>query len=163
MSDSKPIVLLDTDVVSNLMKSTSLGLEYLRLTQGHQFAIAFITAGELRFGARRRRLGVQQNRYLDTFLAECAVLRFETGMEHMYARLMFQRQLAGRRLEKADGWLATPAAYYGVPLVTHDSDFVDTPGLRIITASKEARAAQLRVPAGSGRPLNLSNSCRCSM
>jgi len=65
MNDPKPMVLLDTDVVSNPMKSTSIGLEYLRLTHGYRFAIAFITAGELLFGAKRRRLGVQQTRYLE--------------------------------------------------------------------------------------------------
>lgn len=80
------------------------------------------------------------------------------------SRVMLERERMGRRLEKADGWIATTAIYYDVPLITHDRDFVGTPGLRIITASEDMRAAQLRLPPVLGRyPLSLDNSCRCSM
>jgi predicted nucleic acid-binding protein len=57
MSDAKPLALVDTDVVSNMIKSTTVGLEYVRLSHGYNLAVAFITAGELRFGAAKRRFG----------------------------------------------------------------------------------------------------------
>ena len=84
-------------------------------------------------------------------------------MERLYARVMIDRERAGKRLEMTDGWIATTAIYYEVPLVTHDSDFVGTPGLRIITASKEARDAQLRLPVVGRRPLNLDMHCQCGL
>jgi predicted nucleic acid-binding protein len=164
MGDEKPLALVDTDVVSNMIKSTTIGLEYLRLSQGYQLGVAFVTAAELRFGAAKRRLGARRNLYLEDFLAGCPFMPFVKEMDRVYARVMLERERMGRRLEKADGWIATTAIYYDVPLITHDRDFVGTSGLRIISASEEVRAAQLRLPPIiSSRPLNLDNSCRCSM
>ena len=65
MSEVKPLALIDTDVVSNLLKATAIGFEYFRLLQGYQEAVAFVTAGELRFGALRRRLGARRHLQLD--------------------------------------------------------------------------------------------------
>ena len=77
---------------------------------------------------------------------------------------LLERERMGKRLEKADGWIATTAIYYDVPLITHDRDFVGTRGLRIITLSEEVRAAQLRLPrVASSRPLSLDASCRCGV
>jgi hypothetical protein len=84
-------------------------------------------------------------------------------MERLYAQVMVDRERMGKRLEKADGWIATTAIYHDVPLVTHDGDFVGTRGLRIITASAEARAAQLRLPVVRRRPLNLDSRCQCGL
>jgi tRNA(fMet)-specific endonuclease VapC len=165
MSEVKPIALIDTDVASYLLKGATIGWEYLRLLQGYQPAVAFITAGELLFGATFRRLGPRRHLHLDLFLTAFPIIRFEKGMERLYAQVMVQRERMGKRLEKADGWIATTALFHDVPLVTHDRDFVGTRGLRIITASDDARAAQLRLPAVnfSRRPLNLDASCRCGL
>jgi len=84
-------------------------------------------------------------------------------MDHVYAKVMVERERAGKRLESSDGWIATTAIYYDLPLAAHDGDFVGTAGLRLITASAEVRAARLRLPAVRGRPLNLDASCRCGV
>ncbi|MEJ1966651.1 MAG: PIN domain-containing protein [Gammaproteobacteria bacterium] len=97
------------------------------------------------------------------FLAGCPIIPFHEGMGRLYAQVMLDRERMGKRLEKADGWIATTAIYYGLPLVTHDRDFVGTRGLRLITASEEARAAQLRLPPAGGRPLNLDMRCQCRL
>lgn len=164
MSEGKPLALVDTDVVSNMIKSTTIGLEYLRLSHGYQLGVAFFTAAELRFGAAKRRLGARRNLYLEDFLAGCPIMPFVKDMDRVYARVMLERERMGKRMEKADGWIATTAIYYDVPLITHDRGFVGTPGLRIVTASEEVRAAQLRLPpVASGRPLSLDASCRCGV
>jgi tRNA(fMet)-specific endonuclease VapC len=164
MSDNKPLALVDTDVVSNMIKSTTIGLEYLRLSHGYRLGVAFVTAAELRFGAAKRRLDARRNLYLEDFLAGCPIMPFAKEMDRFYARVMLERERMGRRLENADGWIATTAIYYDVPLITHDRDFVGARGLRIITASEEVRAAQLRLPPVVGQyPLSLDNSCRCGM
>jgi hypothetical protein len=66
-------------------------------------------------------------------------------------------------MDKADAWIATTALYHGLPLATHDANFGATPGLRIITVSAAARAAEIRLPAfAGGRPLHLEMRCQCS-
>ncbi|MEJ0039102.1 MAG: PIN domain-containing protein [Gammaproteobacteria bacterium] len=163
MNDKKPIALIDTDVASYLLKGTSIGWEYLSLLHGYQIAVSFITAGELLFGALRRDVGPRRHLHLNLFLVEYPIIPFQAGMERLYSRVLVDRERMGKRLEKADGWIATTALYHRVPLATHDGDFVGTRGLRLITASEEARAAQLRLPVVSGRPLKLDMSCRCGL
>lgn len=164
MSEAKPMVLVDTDVVSNALKGTTIGFEYTRMLREYQAAIAFVTVGELLHGALRRQLGARRQLHLDLLLAEYPIIRFRSGMEQIYSQVMFKRERMGKRLEKSDAWIAATALYYDIPLMTHDRDFVGTPGLKIITASEEVRATLLRLPpAVSGRPLSLDASCRCGV
>jgi tRNA(fMet)-specific endonuclease VapC len=162
MSNPKPIAVVDTDVASYLLKGAPIGFEYFGILQAHRANMAFVTAAELLFGATRRTLGQRRLLRLELFLTECPVIPFEVGMERVYARIMTDRERIGRPIEKADAWIATTAVYHNLPLVTHDTNFVGTPGLRIITASEDVRAAQLRLPAVSRRPLNLDMRCQCS-
>jgi predicted nucleic acid-binding protein len=163
MNSERPVALLDTDVASYMFKSVPMGWEYTTLLRGYQLGVSFITVAELWFGAGKNGWGARLRRKLEFFLQDGLILPHKPGMEHVYAKVMLDRERAGRRLETADGWIATTAIYYDVPLAVHDSDFLDTPGLRIITASAEVRAAQLRLPVISGRPLNLNASCRCGV
>jgi predicted nucleic acid-binding protein len=162
MSKTKPVVVIDTDVASYLLKGVPIGFEYFRLLQAYQASMSFVTAAELRFGASRRTLGRRRLLHLELFLTECPIIPFKVGMERVYAQVMAERERLGKPMEKADAWIATTAIYQNVPLVTHDANFAATPGLRIITASEEARAAQVRLPVVSGRPLDLDMRCQCS-
>ena len=163
MSAEKPVAVIDTDVASFMLKSLPIGWEYARLIAGFKASVSFITAGELLFGAESRSWGSRRRLSLDLFLSERAVMPFQAGMERLFARIMAERERMGRRMEKADAWIATTAIFHDAPLVTHDGDVRDTRGLRIVTASKEARTAQVRMPVVSGRPLNLDMRCQCSM
>lgn len=163
MSDSRPIAVVDTDVVSYLLKGVPIAWEYLTLLRDYRASVSFITVAELQFGAERRGWKLRRRDQLDRALAEYQVLPFKEGMERVYAQLMTERQRIGRPMEKSDAWIAATALYHKAPLVTHDGNFAATPGLRVITASKEARAAQLQVPVVGQRPLNLGMRCQCSM
>jgi predicted nucleic acid-binding protein len=163
MNNSKPVALLDTDVASYMFKSAPIAWEYAALLRGYRLAISFITAAELWFGAEKDRWGMRRRLRLQRFLQEGSILPFDEGMEHVYAKLMAARERAGRRMEEADGWIAATAIHYDLPLAVHDSDFLGTSGLRIITASPEVRAAQLTMPVSHSRPLDLNASCRCGL
>jgi tRNA(fMet)-specific endonuclease VapC len=163
MSNTRPIALLDTDVASYMFKGLPIAWEYLALLRGYDLAISLITAAELWFGAEKQGWGARRRLQLGRFLQESPILPLQEGMEHVYAKVMAHRERVGKRMEKADGWIATTAIYHGLPLAVHDSDFLGTPGLRIITASAEMRAAQAHLPIVSGRPLDLNARCRCSL
>jgi tRNA(fMet)-specific endonuclease VapC len=163
MSDARPIVVVDTDVVSYLLKGVPIASEYATLLRGYRACVSLVTAAELLFGAEQGGWRQRRRLQLDLVLSEYPILPFKEGMERVYAELMNDRSRIGKPMEKADAWIATTAIYYNVPLVTHDSNFAATPRLRIITASKEARAAQVRLPAVGRRPLNLDMRCQCSV
>jgi predicted nucleic acid-binding protein len=162
MSNNRPIAVVDTDVVSYLLKGAPIAWEYHSLLRGYQPTISFVTAAELQLGAARRQLGPRRLLHLDLLLAESPILPFKPGMERTYALLMAQRERMGRPMDKADAWIAATAIFHNAPLATHDVNFAVTPGLRIITASKEARAAQVRLPSEGRQPLNLDMRCQCS-
>jgi len=162
MSSVRPIAVIDTKIASYLLKGATVGWEYLRLLRGYQSNVAFITAAELRFGAARRDLGPRRLANLERFLAECPALPFKPGMERVYALIMADRDKIGKPMEKSDAWIATVAMYHDLPLVTHDSNFAHTRGLRVITASDDVRAALVPIPAAHSHPLRLDMRCQCS-
>ena len=162
MSNARPIAVMDTDVASYLLRAAPIGWEYLRLLKGYQAHIAFVTAAELLFGAARRELGPRRLSNLERFLGECPIIPFKPGMERVYALIMADREKRGKPMAKADAWIATVAMYHDVPLVAHDGNFVHTRGLRLITASDDARAAQVTLRSASRHPLHLDLRCQCS-
>jgi len=164
MTGGKGIAILDTDVASFMLKGLPLGIEYAELVCDYDLRLSFATAAELRFWANRNRLGPRRRLHLDLFLSECPVVPFSTGMEQLFARVMHERESIGKRMEHSDAWTATTALFHGVPLVTHDTDFHHTRGLRLITASAKVRANQMLLDAAQARrPMLLDMRCRCSL
>jgi predicted nucleic acid-binding protein len=162
MSSARPVVVVDTNIASYLLRGAAVGWEYLRLLRGYQANVAFVTAAELLFGAERRDLGPRRLAHLERFLAEHPSIPFKPGMERVYARIMAEREEIGKPMEKSDAWIATVAMYHDVPLATHDGNFAHTRGLRVITASDEARAALAPIPSAHSHPLHLNMRCQCS-
>jgi len=144
MSGYRSPAILDTDVASYTLKAVPIGWDYRELIAPYEAYIAFVTAAQLLCGAERRDWGSRRRLELDIFLAGCPVIPFRVGMERLFARLMIERERAGRRLEESDAWIATTAIFHEIPLVTHDGDFIGTPGLRIITASDAHTARRLQ-------------------
>ena len=66
MSDAK--IILDTDIVSYLMKGGALARAYVPHVQGKLLAIAFITVGEMYFGAENKNWGEKKRKELETTL-----------------------------------------------------------------------------------------------
>jgi predicted nucleic acid-binding protein len=58
-------LLLDTNIVSYLMRSDPLARIYRPYLANHSLAISFMTLGELYEGAFRGNWGVEKRRYLD--------------------------------------------------------------------------------------------------
>ena len=61
-------VIVDTNVVSYLMRRDSLAEQYRRHVEGRLAGIAFITVGELYYGAEKKRWGERRRRELETML-----------------------------------------------------------------------------------------------
>ncbi|MBA3031164.1 MAG: type II toxin-antitoxin system VapC family toxin [Desulfobacteraceae bacterium] len=118
MSDSK--IVLDTCVVSYLMKGNPLAQAYLPHIQGRLLAISFITVGELYFGAENARWGDQKRRQLETTLRNFVVIPYDHEIARCYGRLFAERKRSGKPIEPNDAWIAACTLRHGVPLVTHN-------------------------------------------
>jgi predicted nucleic acid-binding protein len=132
MSNTK--IILDTNVVSYLMKGGPLAKAYAPHVQSRLLAISFITVGELYFGAENRDWGEQKRKQLETSLRNFVVIPYDHEIARCYGRLVAERKRNGKPIALNDAWIAACTLRHGVPLVTHNAkDFTGISGLEIIT------------------------------
>ena len=85
MSDAK--IVLDTCIVSYLMKGIPLAEIYAPHLQDRLLAISFITVGELYYGAEKANWGEKRRRELETTLRNFVVIPYDHEIARCYGRL----------------------------------------------------------------------------
>jgi tRNA(fMet)-specific endonuclease VapC len=136
MSEAK--IILDTNIVSYLMRGGPLAEAYAPHVQGRLLAIAFVTVGEMYFGAENRAWGDKKRKELETTLRNFVVIPYDHEIARCYGRLMAERKRIGKPIAPNDAWIAACAARHAVPLVTHNvKDFDGITSLEVITEGKE--------------------------
>lgn len=132
MSDAK--IVLDTCIVSYVMKGVPPAEAYAPYLQGRLLAISFITVGELWFGAEKANWGDTKRRKLESTLRNFVVIPYDYEISRCYGRLVAERNRLGRRIDANDAWIAACTVRHGVPLVTHNpKDFEGITSLDILT------------------------------
>lgn len=131
---SGPQLILDTDVVSHLMRGGAIAETYLPHVQGKLLAISFVTVGEMYFGAEKANWGAAKREKLETELRNFVVVPYDHEIARCYGRLVAERQRAGSPIALNDAWIAACAVRHGVPLVTHNSKhFQGVSGLTVVS------------------------------
>ena len=134
MNDAE--VILDTNVVSYLMRGGPLAEAYAPHMQKRLLAITFVTVGELYFGAEKGRWGERKRWELEAALHNFVVIPYDHEIARCYGRLVAERQQIGKPIAPNDAWIAACAVRHGVSLITHNpKDFREITGLQIITAN----------------------------
>ena len=125
--------LLDTNIVSYLLKGHPLAARYQPHLVGHVPAVSFMTVAELYEGAVRAGWGPQRWAALTAMLGQLLVLHTTDALCHQFAAVRTQRRT--QPMAVADAWIAATALTHGIELVTHNpADFQGIAGLSIITA-----------------------------
>ena len=136
MSGAK--IILDTCIVSYLMKGGPLAEVYAPHTQGRLLAISFITVGEMYFGAENRNWGNKKRSVLETTLRNFVVIPYDHEIARCYGRLVAERKHNGKPIAPNDAWIAACAVRHAVPLVTHNAkDFMGITALDVITEKQK--------------------------
>lgn len=137
MSDAK--IILDTDIVSYLMKGGPPAEAYAPHIEGRLLAIAFITVGEMYYGAEKANWGEKKRKELETTLRNFVVIPYDHEIARCYGRLVAERTRAGNPIAPNDAWIAACTVRHGVPLVTHNSrHFEGINGIELITEYRQA-------------------------
>lgn len=132
MSDAK--IMLDTDIVSYMMKKRPIVEVYAPHIDGKLVAVAFITVGELWFGAEHRNWGAKRRSELETILRNFVVIPYDHEIARSYGRLVAERRSKGKPIAPNDAWIAACAVRHEVPLITHNAKhFIEITGLDVIT------------------------------
>ena len=138
-------IILDTNIVSYLMRGGELADAYTPHIRGRLLAIAFITVGELYFGAEKRNWGEKRRNELEATLRNFVVIPYDHEIARCYGRLVAERQRDGRSHSPNDAWIAACAVRHGTPLITHNAgDFEGIAGLEVITESDSGDKTERR-------------------
>ena len=129
-----PKVIVDTNVLSYLMRGNSLAERYRPHVERQLAAIAFITVGEMYFGAEKAKWGERRRQALETTLRNFIVVPYDHEIARCYGRLVAERQRQSKPIVPNDAWIAACAVRHGVALVTHNAkDFQGVASLQLIT------------------------------
>ena len=138
-----PPIVVDTSVVSYIYRAEPVAQPYLRRIVGHSPVISFQTYEELLFGVLIRNWGQRRINELFRYVnAEYAVVGYDSNLVETCARLRAESRRIGRELSAADAWIAATAVLLNCPLLSHDCDFGDLPGLQVVHCDSPADDTQ---------------------
>jgi tRNA(fMet)-specific endonuclease VapC len=124
--------LLDTNIVSFIVKAHPLAARYAPHLTGYDLAISFQTLAELLAGGALSGWNNQKWTTLESTIAIMTVLHSDQATCERWAEIRVARRT--QPMGVADCWIAATALAYGLELVTHNpTDFANIPGLRVIT------------------------------
>lgn len=132
-------VVVDTNVFGAELthRGAAVVAAYGRHVDGHDLVISFITAAELRYGARLAGWGERRLQRLEVRLAAAEIVWAGDGLLDEYVSLRHECSVSGHPLgqkyHEADRWIAATARWLSVPLVAHDAVFRDAPGVTVVT------------------------------
>lgn len=127
-------LIVDTDVVSFLLKGDTRAQLYRPHLQGRTLALSFMTVAELYQWAYVRNWGDRKLTRLEEQLHRYVIVPFDNELCKQWASISVQRQRIGRPMSVQDAWIAATALRHNCPLVTHNSDdFSDITGLEVIS------------------------------
>ena len=122
-------LILDTNIVSYIMKNHPFARLYIPHLSGKLLAISFITVGELYVGAEKDQWGEKKRNQLQVTLRNYVVIPYDNSIALEYARIVVGRARMGEPIAFADAWIAACAVRHQVPLVTHNArDFRNIAG-----------------------------------
>lgn len=130
------ILLLDTNIVSFVLKGDDRTQLYTPYLQGQQLALSFMTIAELYQWAAIRRWGKQRlHRLEQTLRDDYIILSFDIALCQLWGKIRAKRRAIGKPISPEDAWIAATAQHYDLSLVTHNpKDFEDIQDLKIVTA-----------------------------
>ena len=127
-------LIVDTDVVSFLLKGDTRAQLYHPHLQDKTLALSFMTIAELYPWAYVRDWGKRKLTRLEEQLHRYVIVPFDNDLCRQWARICVERRRLGRPISVQDAWVAATALRHSCPLVTHNGDdFSDIAGLEVIS------------------------------
>jgi tRNA(fMet)-specific endonuclease VapC len=131
------VVLLDTNIVSFVLKEDSRAQSYAPHLENRRLAISLMTVAELFQWAAIRKWGARRTSQLESSLRNYVILPFDIALCRLWGEIRARCRAAGRPISPQDAWIAATALQHGLPLITHNpADFETIEELELITTAK---------------------------
>lgn len=132
-----PAVVVDTCVVSYLLKGDTRAEQYRSHLEGNTLVISFMTLAELHRWALERNWGERRRTEMAAYLRSYTIYPFNHALCVQWATTKDQAQRSGRGIKTDDAWIAATALLYDIPVITNNrSDFeVLEPDLKVVSES----------------------------
>lgn len=128
-------VVMDTGVVSAIFNGDQRGASFETVLHGFTPIISFQSLEELLFWPVRNGWGERRSSELLRHIEQYEVVWPNLELVEISARLRYQQERTGRRLNTADAWIAATAILLNCPLATLDEDFSAIPALQLIESA----------------------------
>ena len=129
-----PVVIVDTDVVSFLLKNDTRAQLYRPHLQDRTLALSFMTVAELYQWAYIRNWGKRRLTQLEAQLRRYVIIPYDNELCKQWAMVCAARQRLGKPISVQDAWIAATALRHGCALVTHNrDDYTDIASLTVIS------------------------------
>jgi tRNA(fMet)-specific endonuclease VapC len=127
-------LIVDTDVVSFLLKGDTRAGLYRPHLEDKTLALSFMTVAELYQWAYVRNWGARKLARLEEQLQRYVIVPYDNDLCKQWASICVQRKRLGRPISVQDAWIAATALRHRCPLVTHSGDdFSEIVGLEVIS------------------------------
>ncbi len=128
-------VVVDTDVVSYLLKADTRAERYRPLLERRTPLLSFMTVAELYHRAYSRNWGDSRISRMESVLRNYVVVPYNYRLCQIWASVTTQRKQAGLPISCSDAWIASTALLYHCPLISNNSgDFLGIEGLVVLSA-----------------------------
>lgn len=132
MSVEKAVV--DTDVVSYLLKHDTRAAWYLPHLAGRTLLLSFMTVAELDRWVIARGWGEDRRDALEAHLRQYLIYPFNRELCRAWAAVSESARKHGRPITCGDAWIAATAVLHQVPLITHNAaHYSGVDGLQLIS------------------------------
>ena len=122
--------LLDTSAVSAYLRGVEPVVQRIQRVRPSNVAVSAITVMELRYGATLRQ-SPKLTASVEAFLSDISILTFDAGTAERVGVLRASIESKGLSIALADCHIAGTALVYDLTLMTHDSDLLRVPGLKV--------------------------------
>ena len=128
------VAIIDTDVVSMLLKSDSRAERFRVHIRVRLLSISFMTLAELERWPLERNWGISRRAELAQHWTKYTVLPVNRELCAKLAEVSFGARRKGRPIQTADAWIAASALHYLAPLITNNaSDYSMVDNLQPLT------------------------------
>jgi tRNA(fMet)-specific endonuclease VapC len=129
--------MLDTNMVSHVVKGHPWAVLQLTSVPMAALCISSITLGELCFGLAKRPDATRLHATVRELLSRVEVIPWDEAVAETYGTLRAEMSLAGRVLGSLDMFIAGHALHMGAVLVSSDGAFKMVPKLTVVDWTQE--------------------------